>query len=99
MILDFDKMGKKVEENLLKVKDVKEMNQKLKINLCAGGNSVVSKRKSQQRLSNVYNLLLKLKEYNENKDLLLQEDTKVAGILNLPSNVGNYFHFAYDYAS
>jgi len=46
MILDFDKMGKKVEENLLKVKDVKEMNQKLKANLCAGGNSIVSKRKS-----------------------------------------------------
>ncbi|KAL4451071.1 hypothetical protein ABPG74_021393 [Tetrahymena malaccensis] len=81
MILNFDKMGTKCEENLLKVQIIKETNQKMKQNLLKGGLEIVNKKKAQQRLLKTYQVLIRMKQLNENKDLALWEDPKLQQIL------------------
>ncbi|EAR92916.1 Vps54-like protein (macronuclear) [Tetrahymena thermophila SB210] len=91
MILNFDKMGSKCEENLQKVKIIKETNQKMKQKLLKGGLEIVKKKKAQQRLLMTYEVLIRMKQLNQNKDLALQEDPKLEQILlNEEEKLSNY---------
>ncbi|KAL4490905.1 hypothetical protein ABPG72_008641 [Tetrahymena utriculariae] len=81
MILNFDKMGTKCEENLQKVQIIKETNQKMKQKLLKGGLEIVNKKKAQQRLLKTYEVLIRMKQLNQNKDLALWEDPRLEQIL------------------
>lgn len=60
MILDFDKMGKTCEENLVKIKLVRTMNDKMKSKLCVNGLDVARQTKAIGKMQKVHDLLEKL---------------------------------------